>query len=246
MGTMRFSAMVIAAGLLAASSALAAGQHHGRGLAFDTEGDPASAGAGYIRMVRLDVREPDARRNRGTKEPAKAQTMNDLFQIIVFYNDAIKRDPKDDDAYFHRGLAKFYAGALAGAMADLAQASRLDPEYAYYALWIDIIDKRRNEAGSLPQAAAHFNMRKWPAPVIRLFLGETTPAAVLAAADDPDPNTRKGQLCEANFYAAQFALQHGATQEAARLFRLAAAGCTRDFVEGSAASAELNALEQNP
>jgi lipoprotein NlpI len=131
-------------------------------------------------------------------------------------------------------------------VADLAQASKLDPEYAYYALWIDIIDKRRNEASSLPQAAAHFNMSKWPAPVIRLFLGETTPAAVLAAVDDPDPTTRGGQLCEANFYSGEFALQQGAKEEAKRLFRLAAAGCARDFVEGPAAGAELNALDQNP
>jgi tetratricopeptide (TPR) repeat protein len=173
-------------------------------------------------MVRLDAKDPDARHIRDTK----GQTKSDLYQIIVYYNDAIKRDPKDDDAYFHRGLAKLYAGALPAAMADLVAASRLDPQYAYYALWIDIIDRRRNEAGSLRQAAAHLDMTKWPAPVIRLFLGETTPAAVLAAAADPDPATRKGQLCEANFYGGEFALQQGAKSEATRRFRLAAARAT--------------------
>jgi lipoprotein NlpI len=227
--TMRFAttrclATVIAAGLVAASPTLAAGF------------------AGDTRMVRLDAKDPDAQRNRGTRE----QTRSDLYQIIVYYNAAIRRDPNDDDAYFHRGLAKLYAGALPAAMADLVQASRLDPEYAYYALWIDIIDKRRNEAGSLAQATAHFDMSKWPAPVVRLFLGETTPAAVRAAADDLDPATRGGQLCEANFYSGEYARQHGDMQEAARLFRLAAAGCARDFVEGPAAGAELEALGQSP
>jgi lipoprotein NlpI len=244
MGTMRFSVTMIAAGLLVASPALAAdqrGRDDTRGLAVYAEGDPADI-ADYIQTVRLDAKDPGAHRSRGTNE----QVRSDLYQIIVYYNGAIRRDPKDDDAYFHRGLAQLYAGALPQALADLSQASRLDPQYAYYALWIDIIDKRSNEASRLAQAISHLNMTKWPAPVIRMFLGETTPAAVLAAADDPDPTTRSGQLCEAHFYSGELALQQGAKGEATRLFRLAAAGCARDFVEGSAASAELNALEQNP
>jgi lipoprotein NlpI len=245
MAMMRFSATHFSATVTAAvlplaiaSTALAADQRDARGLAFYAQGDLANPLVDYTQTVRLDPKVPDAPRNRDTKELTKS----DLQQIIVYYNAAIRRDPKDDDAYFHRGLAKFYAGALPQALADLSQASRLDPQYAYYALWIDIIDKRSNEASSLPQAISHFNMTKWPAPVIRMFLGETTPAAVLAAADDPDPNTRKGQVCEARFYSGELALQQGAKAEATRLFRLAAAECPHDFAEGSAAASELEAL----
>jgi lipoprotein NlpI len=240
MATMRFSTTLISAGLLAAGPALAADQHE-----LYAQGGLGNAIAGYTQMVRLDAKDPDANRNRGGKmQTTKAQSKDDLYQIIVYYNAAIKRDPKDDDAYFHRALAKLYAGALPAAMADLSQASRLDPEYAYYALWIDIVDKRANEASSLAQAVPHFNMSKWPAPVVRLFLGETTPAAVLAAAEDPDPATRTGQMCEANFYNGEFALlQQGDRKEATRLFRLAAAGCPRQFVEGISAMSELAALE---
>jgi hypothetical protein len=36
--------------------------------------------------------------------------------------------------------------------------------------------------------------------VIRLFLGQLTPAAMLAAADDPNPAIKKKQVCKANFY----------------------------------------------
>ena len=79
-----------------------------------------------------------------------------------------------------------------------------------------------------------------------MFLGETTPADVLAAAaNDPDPVTRNGQLCEAHFYSGQYALQQGDKPEATRLFRLAAAGCSHEFVEGAAANSELAALEGN-
>jgi lipoprotein NlpI len=98
----------------------------------------------------------------------------------------------------------------------------------------------------LPQAISQIDMTKWPAPVIRLFLGQTTSAAVLAAADDPDANTKRGQVCEANFYSGEFALQRGVKEEAARLFHLAAADCPRDFVERPAAYAELRALGVSP
>jgi tetratricopeptide (TPR) repeat protein len=205
-------------------------------------GDSASTYGGYTKTVRLDAKDPDANHNRGTRDRAKSE----LNQIIVYYNAAIRHDPNDDDAYFHRGIANFYAGTLAQANADLSKASELDPEYAYYALWIHIIDKRGNMASRLLQAISHVNMMKWPAPVIRLFLGQTTPVEVLAAAASPDAKTRMGQVCEATFYSGELALQQGAREDASRLFRLAAADCPREFVEGSAASAELNALYRNP
>jgi lipoprotein NlpI len=89
-------------------------------------------------------------------------------------------------------------------------------------------------------------MTKWPAPVIRLYLGETTPEAVLAAADDPAPAIKKGQLCEAKFFTGEMALQHGDKDEAVRLFRFAASNCPKDYVQSDAAVAELKALGVSP
>jgi lipoprotein NlpI len=242
MATMRFSAKVIAAVLLVAvaSPTLAADQRdQDPGIAFHAEGDPDTATVtATIETVRLDAKDPDVHHNRSAKDQAKS----DLNQIIVYYNAAIKRDPKDDDAYFHRGLANFYAGSLPQALADLGQAIKLDPEYPYYALWIDIIDKRGNATSHLRQTISHVDMTKWPAPVIRLFLGQTTPAEVLAAANDSDAKAKRGQICEANFYLGELALQQGAREEATRMFRLAATDCPREFVEGHSASSELEAL----
>jgi lipoprotein NlpI len=77
-------------------------------------------------------------------------------------------------------------------------------------------------------------MTVWPAPVIRLFLGQMTPAAVLVATDDPDARKKPGQLCEVRFYSGELALRQGAKDEAARLFRLAAGDCPEFFIEWSA------------
>ena len=73
-----------------------------------------------------------------------------------------------------------------------------------------------------------------------------TPAATLAAADDPDPNKKKGQVCEANFYSGELALRTGAKDEATRLFRLAVSDCPKLYDEMAAAIAELKALGAAP
>jgi hypothetical protein len=68
----------------------------------------------------------------------------------------------------------------------------------------------------------------------------------IVAAASPDSRTRLGQVCEATFYGGELVVQQGAREDASRLFRLAAADCSREFVEGSAASADLNVLYKNP
>jgi lipoprotein NlpI len=238
---MRASSTLIAAALFAASPALAVDLTNQNSDGGSLLAKAATDIGGYAQLARLDTKEPDARRGRDTKEQLK----DDLYQLIVYYNAAIKKDPKDDDAYFHRGIAKFFAGAPVPARADIVQAKKLDPKYPYYALWIEIIDKRANAPSELPQAMGQVDMTKWPAPVIQMFLGESTPAAVLAAANDPDPKTKVGQVCEANFYSAELALQQGDKQEAVRLFHVAVNACPREFVEGPAAKDELAALDVN-
>jgi lipoprotein NlpI len=62
-------------------------------------------------------------------------------------------------------------------------------------------------------------MTVWPAPIVKLFMNQMMPAAVLAAADDPDPAKKNGQTCEANFYSGELSLTKGSKDEAIRLFR---------------------------
>ena len=85
-------------------------------------------------------------------------------------------------------------------------------------------------------------MNKWPAPVLRLFLGQSTTAEMLQAADAPNARTKQNQMCEANFYSGVWELGHGTKEGAARLFRLAADGCPRNFDERFAATSELKQL----
>jgi lipoprotein NlpI len=107
------------------------------------------------------------------------------------------------------------------------------------------VNQRSNHSSGLAQATGQLDMKKWPAPLIRLFLGQSTQEAVLAAADDPDAHKKQGQVCEANFYSGELALIQGTKEKAADLFRLAAADCP-DSHERWAAHAELKALGLTP
>ena len=162
------------------------------------------------------------------------------------YTEAIRLDPKDASAYYSRGRTHLHAGTAAKALADLNQASELNSKNAYIAIWVDIAGHRNKVPSRLPEAIKTIDMTKWPGPVIRLLLGQSTLAVVLAAADNPDPKTKNTQICEAHFYGGEWALRQGERHEAVRLYRLAAKDCPRSLIERSAASVELKALGETP
>jgi len=104
------------------------------------------------------------------------------------------------------------------------------------------VDRRSSAASRFAKTAAAIDMSKWPAPIVRLYLGQITPADASTAADDRDATVKKGQACEVNFYGGKIALLRGKKDDAKRLFELAAAECPRSFLEYGAANAELRTL----
>jgi lipoprotein NlpI len=163
----------------------------------------------------------------------------DFAHAIADYSDAIRLDPEDPQSYFNRALAYLYAGSLPQSLADLDQSSKLDPKNAYVALWREIVASRSHLASQLATAGSQIDMGKWPAPIIRLYRGEILTAAVLAAADDQDAQTKKDHICEANFFIGELMLQRGSEDEATGLFRTTAADCS---AWARVANPELKAL----
>jgi len=145
-------------------------------------------------------------------------------------------------AYFSRGRSYLLAGSSEKALADLDQASAYAPKEAYVALWVDIVSRRSNLPSRLEQASSRIDMTVWPAPVVRLFMDQMTPEAVLAAAENSDATRKKGRVCAANFYSGELSLMKGLKDEAARFFRVAASDCPYRFNERGDANAELKAL----
>ena len=216
--------------------------YYNRGIEYDEKRDYDRAIADYNEVIHLDPIYAKAYCDRGNAWRNKG----DLDRAIADYNEAIRLDPKDAGCYKNRGVANLYAGSLSRALADLNQASELKPKDAYTALWLDVVNKRSNLPSHLPQVIAQLDMTRWPAPVIRLFLGQMTPDAVLAAADDPNAMTKQRRVCEASFFSGELRLMQGTKENAAHLFRLAATDCPKTLIVWSAANAELKALSSSP
>jgi lipoprotein NlpI len=215
-----------------------ASAYHNRGLAHAKLGDPDRAITDFSEAIRLDPGNPDTFVSRGSAYSAKG----DLARAMANFDDVLRIDPINVRAYFNRGLLNFYSRSGDAALDDLHQARALDPAHPYAALWLDIVEWRSNVRSRSPRASSQIDMANWPAPVIRLFMGEISPADALAAARDGDAEKQKAQICEANFYSGQLALAQGDQQEALRLFRLSASNCPKTFTEWMAANAELRKL----
>ena len=216
--------------------------YYNRGATYQAAGDLDRGIADYTKAIEINPKYREAYQRRAYSYKAKG----DLGRAIADYDQVVGLDPQNALVYRYKGVLNFEVGALAKSLEDLNRSSAIDPKDLYTALWLDIVGKRQNIPGRLAEAKTPLDMSKWPAPVVRLFLGETTSEAMFAAADDPDAKKKKGQVCEANFFAGELALQQGSKDEAMRLFRLAGADCPKDFLEWSAATAELKAAGANP
>jgi len=90
--------------------------------------------------------------------------------------------------------------------------------------------------------AAQLNLTRWPGPVVALFLGQITPEALVAGAQDPDPTTQRERQCEAYFYAGEHFLIQGQRAPAVQMFQSAVATGVTSLFEHSSAKAELRRL----
>ena len=139
-----------------------------------------------------------------------------------------------------------YGGLLDKARADFRQAAELAPKDPYCALWLEIAERRSGVPGHLAEASRQLTLTAWPSPLVRLFLGETSLAATLAAAHVADATRGRRKACDANLYGAELAILQGRNDEALELYRLAAGECPNDFIEWTAANAALRELGVTP
>jgi lipoprotein NlpI len=209
-----------------------------RANAYRAKGDLAHAIADYNEAIRLEPLYAEAFNNRGRAYEMKG----DLARAIADYGEAIGLNREGAAAYANRGRATLYRGDPAKALTDIGKAAELDPASVENALWVDIVRQRNRLPSTLSQSISKIDMTAWPAPLIRLYLGQMTTAAAFAAADDLDAERKRDRTCLADFYAGEFALRTRVKAEALRLFRLAQTGCLHETVAWSAANAELKAI----
>ena len=212
-----------------------------RAAAYFRKGDLDHAIADYDRIIQHPPTEFSSR-----DRPDTHPRGDDPVPAIAVSDRTFDPDLRSARAYRARGIASFQAGLLAQSRDDFKRLSERDPKDAYAALWLDLARRRSGLASELAGAAGRFDMQKWPAPIVRFFLGQETLDAVLAAADDPNPVTSRTHVCEASFFAGELLLQQGAEARAVRLIDRALQDCPRTSGERSVADAEARMLSVMP
>lgn len=132
----------------------------------------------------------------------------DATHAIADYDVALRLDRKDAGAYLNRGIAYVAIGQYARAQADFGRAHAISPSWAYAALWRDIAATKTHTSSPLRADAAKLDLRAWPGPIVQLYLGRTTLAAVTARARSTDALTASLQLCETQVYGGLYLREH--------------------------------------
>jgi tetratricopeptide (TPR) repeat protein len=213
--------------------------YYSRGRAHNNIGDFDRAMADFNEAIRLDpTSSPFPYLWRGRLSRGRGE----VDRAIADFTEAIRLDPKFEYSYLGRGQAYFQRGRIAESLADLDQAITLTPTEPNRWLWRELAARRSNVPSRLHDLTSHIDMTVWPSPVVRLFLGQMTPSALQAAADDPDPKKRRYQLCDVNFFGGELALLQGRQEDAERQLRQAIIYCLEGSSERDVARSELQRL----
>lgn len=199
-----------------------------RGRAYEDKNDYDHAIRDYTEALRLKPTERFLLYDRAFDYERKG----DYTAAIADLNELVRRFPQSNDAFRDRGLAYLYSGHLREAQQDISRAVELNPLVYYNVIWLYIAGAKNGVAGAedqLAKNAAALNPAKWPGPVVQLFLGKSTPEAVLEAASDKDSEKSSNQKCEAQFYIAEYQAFHGQHEAARKNFHLAAEICNRNY-----------------
>ena len=150
------------------------------------------------------------------------------------------------DSYAYRGYFALVQGDAQKASADLAKSAEMKI-WPYNALWLSLARMKANvpddDAHSLAQNAAQFDLAQWPGPVVKFMMGQVKPEEVAAAANLGDPQKLVERVCDADFYVAEYDLAHNNAAAAKPGLQRAAEKCPFASFERMGATAELMRLK---
>ena len=214
-----------------------------RGLAHKAKGDFDRALADYEQAIVFAPSDARLFNERGVAYAG----MSDFTNAIADFNRAIALKPDQEAAIKNRGRINFVLGNFAQAAADLQRGLSLDSADADAALWLHVARLRLNQddASDFAAHAAAADSSRWPAPVLRYFLGTLSAETLRAAAKDSTVGmvaTVSDRACATAFFLGEDALLRKDAAAATALFDESRTVCPKEATEHKAASAELQRL----
>jgi tetratricopeptide (TPR) repeat protein len=208
-----------------------------RGLAHRGKGDFDRALADYEQALVFAPSDARLYHERGLTYSG----MSDFPHAIADFNRAIALKPDQASAIMNRGRINFVLGNFAQAAADLQRGLALDSADVDAALWLHLARRRlaQDDATDLAAYGAAADSSRWPAPVLRYFLGALSADQLRAAAKDSTAPAAEDRPCTAAFFLGEDALLRKEYSGAAALFEESRNVCPKESAEHKAASAEL-------
>jgi lipoprotein NlpI len=220
-----------------------------RGQAHKAKGDYDRALADYEQAIVFAPSDARLYNERGVAYAG----MSDFTNAIADFNRAIALKPDQEAAIKNRGRINFVLGNFAQAAADLQRGLSLDSADADAALWLHVARLRlaQDDASDFAAHAAATDSSRWPAPVLRYFLGTLSAQQLRAAAKDSvaggagavgTTGAATDRACTTAFFLGEDALLRKDPAAASALFDESRTACQKETTEHKAASAELQRL----
>jgi lipoprotein NlpI len=214
-----------------------------RGLAHKEKGDYDRALADYEQAIVFAPSDARLFNERGTTYAG----MSDFSNAMADFNRAIALKPDQGAPIKNRGRINFVLGNFAQAAADLQRGLSLDSADADATLWLHVARLRlaQEDASDFAAHVAAADSSRWPAPVLRYFLGTLSADQLRAAAKDSAESASNERACATAFFLGEDALLRKDRDAAAVLFDESRTACPKEATEHKAAAAELQRLNRS-
>ncbi len=198
--------------------------HNNRGLARYKDGDIEGGLRDFNEALRLQPDGVDPHLELGPHYLA----LKDFDRAIDHFNRAIAIDPLRAYhfmAFSKRELARAMKGDPSNPLKDYEEVIRRDPAHRYAPLHRWYLARQADEdaaetSSTLAQSISRYKEGEWPRPVFELFTGKIPEGELIRSAKNADPETERGQLCEAHYYLGQWHLVNKDKARARASFKL--------------------------
>jgi len=217
----------------------AASSYLARGEAYRDHGDYAKA--------LEDIEKADDLSSSANVDYQRALTyeaMSDYARARSDYEKAAKLEPANPAVKVHLALLSWKSGDFAAAAKGfqaVRDAANKDLS-SYAALWAALSLAATGQTDLSQSITANLDRTKWPGPLLDLYSGTSTVAAVMAAAQGGEADSRADHICEAAFYIGMWQVLHGDAAAGKVQLQNAAAQCSPQNIERDAAAVAYRRL----